>query len=139
MVAIENKIRIFKEETAESVNVIIEGSDEHLDKILAITTPLNSITEKFTVLNNTLYEELKDYPKDFIKDKVLPELMDINRLCLTYIGAIRTSAMYRDIRSALKKFNVQYSLLRETIHDLHHFIISDDHELDSLLKDIGDI
>ena len=69
MFAIENKIRIFKEETAESVNVIIRGSDEHLDKILSITTPLNSVTEKFTTLNNVLYEELKDYDKEFIKKK----------------------------------------------------------------------
>lgn len=138
MTSIGREIRIFKEEAEESVNVIIDGSDEHLDQILSIINPLNSITKRFTALNEMLFEHLPKCSKETIKVEILPELMDINRLCMTYIGAIRTSLMYRDVRLALKKFHTQHQLLIETIHDLHYLIISDDNELDNILKEISD-
>jgi hypothetical protein len=139
MIAIEQNIDIFFIETEKSTKVIIEGSDEHLDMILSITRPLDMISQKFENFNENLYSTIKNYSEDQIKNIIMPKLRQLNKSCLTLIGAIRTCLLYRDVRSSLKNYNKQYDFFREIIHDIHNFRIAKDDEFDNLLKELNAI
>lgn len=139
MIAIEQKIDQFFLETEESTKIIIEGSDEHLDMILSITKPLDLLSQKFETFNEILYNTINNYSDEQIQSVIMPKLRQLNKSCLTLIGAIRTSILYRDIRTALKNYSRQYELLREIIHDTHSFRISKDDEFDNLLKELNTV
>ena len=139
MIEIENEIDAFYKDTEESVNSIIAGSDEHLDLILSVTKPLNRLSEKFESLNENLYNSIGDYSDDEIKSQLMPKLLDVNKSCMTLIGAIRTSMLYSDVRSSIKRFSKSHDFLREMIHDLKHFRINKDDEFDNLLNDLNAI
>jgi hypothetical protein len=137
MTAIETKINSFYQEAQESVNEIIEGSDEHLDLILSITKPLDNINKKFAELNESLFNGMNGYSiEDF--NNILPKLKGINKLCMTLIGAIARSGLYRDVRIALKEFYKQHDLLREIIHDIH-LILSKDDSIDQIMLEINEL
>lgn len=139
MIAIENEIDAFCRDTEESVNCIIEGSDKHLDLILSVTNPLNRLSEKFESLNENLYNTIGNYSDDEIKFQLLPKLSDVNKTCMTLVGAIRTSMLYSDVRSSIKRFSKSHDFLREMIHDLKHFRINKDDEFDNLLSELNAI
>lgn len=139
MIAIENQIDTFFAETESSVKRIIEGSDEHLDMILSITRPLDELSEKFERFNNVLTNELNKYSEDQLKNTILPKLKDLNKSCMTLVGAIMTSFLYRDIRTSFKKYSKQYDILRELIHDVQNLTLAKDDELDSLMKELNDL
>ncbi len=139
MIAIEQNIDQFYLETEESTRVIIEGSDEHLDLILSITKPLDLISQKFEKFNEGIYNTINNYSDEQIQSVIMPKLKQLNRSCLTLIGAIRTSILYRDIRTSLKNYSRQYEILREIIHDTHNFRIAKDDEFDNLLKELNAI
>ena len=139
MIEIENEIDAFYKDTEESVNSIIAGSDEHLDLILSVTKPLNRLSEKFESLNENLYNSIGDYSDIEIKSQLMPKLLDVNKSCMTLIGAIRTSMLYSDVRSSIKRFSKSHDFLREMIHDLKHFRINKDDEFDNLLNDLNAI
>jgi hypothetical protein len=139
MIAIEQNIDQFYLETEESTRVIIDGSDEHLDLILSITKPLDLISQKFEKFNEGIYNTINNYSDEQIQSVIMPKLKQLNRSCLTLIGAIRTSILYRDIRTSLKNYSRQYEILREIIHDTHNFRIAKDDEFDNLLKELNAI
>ena len=134
---IENEIDAFYKDTSESVNFIIEGSDDHLDLILSVTKPLDLLSEKFEVLNENLYATIGNFTDEEIRIQIMPKLMDINKNCMTLIGAIRTSMLYSNVRASLKKFSKSHDFLREIIHDLKHFRLKKDSEFDNLLSDLN--
>ena len=137
MIAIEKEIDAFYKDTEESVNCIIEGSDEHLDLILSVKNPLDILSDKFETLNENLYNSIGTYTDDEIKYQLMPKLADINKTCMTLLGAIRTSMLYSDIRTSVKKFSKSHDFLREMIHDLKHFRINKDDEFDNLLNELN--
>lgn len=139
MIAIEKQIDAFYKDTEESVNCIIEGSDEHLDLILSVTKPLDKLSKKFEVLNENLYNNIGKYSDDEIKVQIMPKLLEVNKTCMTLIGAVRTSLLYRDVRTSLKKFSKSHDFLREMIHDLKHFRLNKDDEFDNLLNELNAI
>lgn len=139
MIAIENEIDAFYKDTEESVNCIIEGSDEHLDLILSVTKPLNRLSEKFETLNENLYNSIGNYSDDVIRVQLMPKLLDVNRTCMTLLGAVRTSMLYSDVRNSLKRFSKSHDFLREMIHDIKHFRLNKDAEFDNLLNEINGI
>ena len=139
MTAIEQNIEQFYQETEESAKVIIEGSDEHLDLILSITKPLEILSQKFEKFNEGLYNTINNYPPEQIQSTIMPRLRQLNKSCLTLIGAIRTSILYRDIRTALKNYSRHYEVLREIIYDTQHFRMGKDDELDNLLNELNAI
>lgn len=135
---IEEKIDCFYQENEESVNVIIEGSDEHLDLILSITKPLTSITEKFKEFNEFLYSHISKYSDERL-GKLMPKLRELNKSCITLIGAIRTCFLYQNVRTCLKEYSKQHDLLREIIHDIQYFRLNKDKEFDNLLNQLNEI
>lgn len=137
MTAIETELDIFVKEADNSVELII-GSDEHLDLILSITNPLNSITEKFEKLNNSLYTQARLFSKETVED-LMPRLRDVNKSILTLIGALSTSLLYKDVRVSLSKCRRQYDLFKEVMHDLHYFKAVEDTELDNILAELNDL
>jgi len=139
MVSIENKIDTFFQENEKSVTSIIDGSDEYLDLILSITKPLDQLAKKFEKLNEDLYQSIKIIPDEKLKSEIMPKLRDLNKSCITLIGAIRTSFLYRDVRSALKNYTRQYDFFKEIFHDTHHFRNSNDAEFDNLLRELNDL
>lgn len=139
MIAIEQNIDTLFQETEESAKVIIEGSDEHLDLILSITKPLDILSQKFEKFNENFYYNIGNYSAQQLQDVIMPKLRQLNKACLTLIGAIRTSILYRDVRTSLKNYSRQYEVLREMIYDLHNFRIAKDDEFDNLLKELNDI
>jgi len=139
MNAIEKQIDAFYKDTEESVNCIIEGSDEHLDLILSVTKPLDELSKKFEVLNENLFDNIGKYSEDEIKFQIMPKLLDVNKNCMTLLGAVRTSMLYRDVRTSVKKFSKSHNFLREMIHDLKHFRLNKDDEFDILLNELNAI
>jgi hypothetical protein len=139
MITIEQQIDKFYEETEESVRLIIEGSDEHLDMILSITKPLEILSQKFEKLNDFLYNNINNYSDEQIGNLVMPKLKLLKKSCMTLVGAIRTSFLYRDVRVALKNYTRQHDILREIIHDVHNFRLAKDDEFDNILKELNDI
>lgn len=139
MVAIEQNIDLFSQETQDSVDSIIKGSDEHLDLILSITKPLDSLTHKFIALNERLINEIDNYTLEELNDKIMPKLREVNKYCLMLIGAIRTSFLYKDVRQSLKNYSVQHDNFREILHDIQHFKIEKDHEFDNLLENLNSL
>jgi hypothetical protein len=139
MVAIEKQIDAFYKDTEESVNYIIAGSDEHLDLILSVTKPLDELSKKFEALNENLYNNINKCPDEEIKFSIMPKLLDVNKTCMTLLGAVRTSMLYRDVRTSVKQFSKNHNFLREMIHDLKHFRLNKDDEFDNLLKELNAI
>ena len=139
MITIEQKIDKFYEETEESVKLIIEGSDEHLDMILSITKPLELLSQNFETFNDFLYNNINSYSNDKIQNLLMPRLKLLNKSCMTLIGAIRTTFLYRDVRTALKNYTKQHDILREIIHDVHNFRLAKDDEFDNILKKLNDL
>jgi len=139
MVTIEEKIERFYEETEKSVDTIIEGSDEHLDLILSFTKPLNDLSIKFEKLNESLLEDLKNIPNEQIEKTIMPKLRQLNRSCLTLIGAFKTSFLYRDVRTSLKNYSKQHDIMRELMHDFQNIRIAQDSEFDGLLRQLNEM
>ena len=140
MVAIEHDIERLFQRTEESVRVITEGSDEHLDLILSINKPLDELTTSFQdFFNDDFFKTLDNSSDQQIEELILPRLKELNKSALMLIGAVRTSFLYRDIRNSLKNFQRQYDVLKETIHDLVHFRLAKDSDLNDLLGEINGI
>ena len=129
----------FYTENERSVNQLIEGSDEHLDLILSITKPLLEIAEKFKSLNEYLYTSLRNVTDETLRNEIVPKLRDVNKSCATLVGTIRTSWLYRDVRTALKEYTRQYDFFREIFHDTIHFRLHDNTDLDNVLKELNDL
>ena len=55
---IEEKVDKFNEESKVIFETIVEGSDEHLDRILSIITPLSSVTDKLSAFNEDIFENI---------------------------------------------------------------------------------
>lgn len=136
MISIEEDIDIFYRETEDSVNTIIDGSDEHLDLILSITQPLNLLGAKFETLNEKLYSSLANLREEDLRH-LMPKLLDLNKTCMTLLGAIRTSLLYRDVRIAVKPFSKCHDFLREMIHDLKHFRLNQDSNFTDILNELN--
>lgn len=139
MIAIEQEIDAFYKETEESVNCIIEGSDEHLDLILLVSISLDKLSKKFETLNENLYNSIGNYSDEEIRLQLMPKLLDVNKSCLTLLGAARTSMLYRDVRISVKNFSKSHNFLREMIYDLKHFRLNKDGEFDNLLNELNAI
>lgn len=139
MIAIEEKIEQFYKETEQSVETIIEGSDEHLDLILSIVNPLNSISKKFESFNEFMFQEADTYTDEQLRDIVMPRLRSLNRSCLILIGAISRSNLYSSVREAFKKYRKQHDLLIEFMHDAHTVRLAKDDEFDNLMKELNDL
>lgn len=139
MVSIQEEINILNNETERSVEDILDGSDYHLDLILSIKTPLESLAVKLEALNESLYTTLPKMSGEKINETLIPDLRKLNKSCVTLIGAIRTSFLYQDVRIALKKYTLQHDFLMEILHDTYNFKILKDEELDNILSDLNDI
>jgi hypothetical protein len=139
MVAIEERIERFYEETEESVTNIIEGSDEHLDLILSFIKHLDKLSIDFCNFNESLLKDLNDCSNDQITTIILPKLRQLNRSCLTLIGAFKTSFLCRDVRTSLKNYSKQYDIFHEIMHDLLNIRLAKDVEFDNILKDINEL
>ena len=137
MLTIENRIDHFFEQTEHSVNEFMDGSDAHLDLILAITTPINNLSVNFAELNEYLIQHLDNLPDEEIINEVLPRMRQLNKSCATLVGSIRTSFLYRDVRNSLKNYTKQYDHFREIWHDLQNVRLRKDDELDALLAEIN--
>ena len=139
MELIDDKIDTFLEATVTSVNEIIEGSNEHLDLILSVVKPLDRLSEKFESLNQLIYQSIGSLSDDTLKNHLLPKLKDVNRQCMTLIGAVRTCYLYENIRLSFKRFRIQYDILREMIHDLQNIKLAADDDFDSLMKELNEM
>ena len=139
MIAIEQNIDTLFIETEKSTKTIIGGSDEHLDIILSIIRPLDVISKKFENFNENLYNTINSYSEEQIQNVIMPKLRQLNKSCLTLIGAIRTCFLYRDVRTSLKNYNRQYDFFREIMHDAQNFRVAKDDEFDNLLNELNAI
>jgi hypothetical protein len=139
MLTIENRIDNFYEQTDHAVNEFMEGSDAHLNLILAVTTPINNLALNFAELNDYLVQHLDNLPDDEIIREILPRMRQLNKSCATLVGSIRTSFLYRDVRLALKNYTKQYDHFREIWHDLQNIRLSKDNELDALMAEINQL
>lgn len=139
MFAIDQEIDAFNKETQDSVDCIIEGSDEHLDLILTYSKPLDLLSKKFEKLNESLYNNIGNTSDEDIKNIILPKLLEVNKNCMMLLGAVRTSFLYRDVRASFKNFSKNHDFLREIIHDLKYFRLNKDADFDNLLRELNEM
>jgi hypothetical protein len=138
MVSIENKLDQFSTYTEESVDILIEGSDDHLDRINSIKIPLDKLGNQFEELNNHLFENIDVIPNENAIE-LLPRMKRLNKSSMTLIGAIKTCYLYRDVRNSLKSYSKQLEIFQEIFHDVYRVKLAQDKEMDNILNDLNEL
>lgn len=85
-----------------------------LDFILKRQEELNTLREKLSGLNNTLYSEINNLPAPYY----LIDLKSIRRLCLIIINMQIKSKIYPGIKANTLALKKEANLLGEIIHDI---------------------
>lgn len=137
MTPLEGKIVTVSRETQNSADVIIRGSDEHLDILLAIINPMKDVTCKMEVLNEMLWSKINDYSKKQLEKDLLPKLIDLKKAVLVFGAAVVTSKFYPDVNATFNAFKEQHDLLHEIISDIKNLMLAEDEEFDKLLNDLN--
>jgi hypothetical protein len=136
---LECKISEVNSEAENSASIIMEGSDEHLDNILLVLTPLKEVTKKLEDLNEALWENIGRISKEILKDEFLPQLLGLRKGLLTYVGALASSKFAEESKQAISALLVQYKSLSEIVSDIRNIIIADDEEFDNILNDLNNL
>jgi hypothetical protein len=126
----------FAKETNESFDEVVLGSDEHLDSILKVTTPLGELTRKFEKFNDDLWVSLSKSTDEELRS-FLPSLQELNRSCISVIGALRTFRYYSHIKDTFRNYYAQWECYRELIHDIDKVRLSKNDDIDKALSFIN--
>ena len=138
MVAIQEKIQTFNQETEELQNVIVKGSDEHLDLVHKLASTTSDLTKKLVSINEDLFTAFNNLPKEEIA-KTVKSLKDLLNSLYRLRSAIRNSALYPDIPQTYGAFVAGVEQMREITYDLDNFRLQDDDDIDSCLKELNEL
>lgn len=135
MFAIDEEIKVFEYEFEKVKKTIIGGCDEHLDYLLRVKDALDSLSLRLEMFVHDFEKETNEYPKEEIA-LLIPRLSDLHKNCYSLVTALKGSSIYKELRSSCDKYDHVVDFLRESIDD-SIFFITDDPELDQLLKEIN--
>ena len=138
MVAIQEKIQTFNQETEELQDVIVKGSDEHLDLVHKLASTTSDLTKKLVSINEDLFTAFNNLPKEEIA-KTVKSLKDLLNSLYRLRSAIRNSALYPDIPRTYGAFVGGVEQMREITYDLDNFRLQDDDDIDSCLKELNEL
>ncbi len=136
---IEEKVDKFNEESKVIFETIVEGSDEHLDRILSIITPLSSVTDRLSAFNEDIFENIGSSEVEDLRETIIPKLKSLRRTCLMVIGALRSCTLHKDLKQATSNFTSQVDFLREIISDIENFKLKEDKDFDNLLSMLNEL
>jgi hypothetical protein len=136
MVAIEEKISVCEKEFEEVRKVIIRGSDEHLDSLITIRGLLDKLSIR---LENFVADLVKDVNKlsDEEVTKAMPKLFDLYSTSISLVATLKRTKLAEDLKTSSQNYYIQVDNLREFIYDTERLRLSDDDEMNQILKDIN--
>lgn len=136
MVAFEDKVISFQKENEEVKQVLIEGSDEHLDLLLDFKRTLDKLTNNFVQFMDDIIPSSNKLNKDEIKSSGIPSLLDLYASAIGLVATLKRSRLSSDLKSCCQAYYAQVENLRELISDLEHYRGSDD-DLDEILAELN--
>ena len=126
MIAFEEKVLTFQKENDAVKQVFVEGSDEHLDKLLSIKKKLDKLTNDFGLFMNDIIPSSNKLCKDEIKSSGIPSLLDLYASSISLVATLKRSRLLNDLKSCCQGYYSQVENLRELISDLEHHRGNDD-------------
>jgi hypothetical protein len=138
MVAIQQKIQSVNRETEEVQNVIIKGSDEHLDIVSHLTSITNNFTKELVELN----EELVVSFNNSTKEEISTCLNSLNKLFSAVNklkSIIRKSPLFPDVPQTYYSLTSAIDEMREIIYDLQNFRLGKNDDLDTYLAELNEL
>lgn len=135
MIAIQEKIQTFNQDTEDVQKEIVRGSDEHLDILGEFTSSVNGLTNRLVSINEELVNAFNSMPKAEIQS-CLVDMKDLYATLVKLKGVIRKSAFYKDAPNTYSSLASGTEELREMIYDLENFRLKED-DFDDFLGELN--
>lgn len=135
MTTFEQKVISYERE-CEEANIILRGSDEHLDMLLEVKLLMEPLSTKLDNLLISLTPDINNFSIEELQ-KALPSLLDLYGTTIKTVSALKRSPISRDLKQCCSTFYQSVDNLREFIYDIETFRIRDDEDLDRILQDIN--
>jgi len=136
MIAFEEKVVSFQKENDAVKQVFVEGSDEHLDKLLYFKNKLDNLTDGFVRFLNDIIPSSNKLDKDEVKSSGIPPLLDLYASSISLVATLKRSRLSNDLKSCCQAYYSQIENLRELISDLEHHRVGDD-GLEEILSELN--
>jgi hypothetical protein len=136
MVAFEEKILNYEQENEEVINVIVQGSDEHLDFLSSVRDGLDSLSKSTSKLIPEITADINIFTNDEVID-CLPALLRLYSSSKRLVAALKRKRIDYYLGTCTKEFYAQVDNLREFIYDLDKIRLNEDEEIDQILRDIN--
>lgn len=115
--------------------VIVEGSDEHLDLILNVKNHLDKMTNA-TILCTDYLEIQFNTISELQAKEILIKLMPCFRMAHQVISIIKKSAVYKGVKTSISNLSREVDELKEIVSDISRYKLSDNTELQNLISSI---
>jgi len=136
MIAFEEKVVSFQKENDAVKQVFVEGSDEHLDKLLYFKKRLDALTNDFVLFLNDIIPSSNKLGKDEVKSSGIPPLLDLYASSISLVATLKRSRLSNDLKSCCQAYYSQIENLREFISDLEQHRVGDD-GLEEILSELN--
>jgi hypothetical protein len=138
MITFEEKVVSFQRKNEEFQQLIVRGSDEHLDFLLSIKEKLNGLNESFSeLLNKEIIPSSNKFTFEEV-EKTIPTLLDLYSSLIKLVAALKRSSVGKDLTSTSQLYYTNVEDFRELIYDLENFR-KEDSSLDLILQDINNL
>ena len=136
MITFEEKVVNFQKENDAVKQVFVEGSDEHLDKLLYFKKKLDNLTNDFTLFLKDIIPSSNILGKEEIKSSGIPPLLDLYASSISLVATLKRSRLSNDLKTCCQAYYSQIENLRELISDLEHHRVGDD-GLEQILSELN--
>ncbi len=123
--------------TNKQVTLLVKGTDEHLDKLSNAKADISGLATDLNALNLTLLTSVGKSRKSFLQDELLPSLNQLKMSSLVVLHILSNKEVYCDLTVTKEYYNSQVNRLSEIISDLENITLSQNEELDELLRTLS--
>jgi len=136
MVAIDERISGCEQEFEEVRKIIVRGSDEHLDFLIAVRSALDALTAKLDIVIGGLIKDVNSLSDEDVV-KSMPGLFDLYSTSISLVATLKRSSVSKDLKSHCLNYFIQVDNLREFIYDIERLRLSDDEDMNQIFSDIN--
>ena len=136
MVAIDERISGCEQEFEEVRKIIVRGSDEHLDFLIAVRSALDALTAKLDIVIGGLIKDVNGLSDEDVV-KSMPGLFDLYSTSISLVATLKRSSVSKDLKSHCLNYFIQVDNLREFIYDIERLRLSDDEDMNQIFSDIN--